>query len=163
LRKRPCLPTGKTPLPAVSDLQTHTGYLLRMASNAVSHEFARRIAVADVTVAEWAMMRMLYDVNAVSPSALAGAMGMTKGAISKLADRLLSKGLIDRHHNVDDKGAHALSLTASGRSKVPALAAIADGNDEDFFAVLSDDERTALRALLHMLIDRRKLTGTPVD
>ena len=45
----------------VSDLAAHTGYWLRMVSNAVSQDFARKLADQGVTVAEWAVMRVLYD------------------------------------------------------------------------------------------------------
>src|SRR3546814_20591224 len=65
-------------LPTISDLNAHMGYLLRVASNAVSHEFARKIADEDVTVAEWSLMRVLYDADALAPTALADKMGMTK-------------------------------------------------------------------------------------
>ena len=54
----------------VSDLNAHTGYLLRMVSNAVSQEFARKVASEDVTVAEWVMLRSLYGSDAMAPSAL---------------------------------------------------------------------------------------------
>src|SRR3546814_14441309 len=113
-------------MPTISDLNAHMGYLLRVASNAVSPEFARKIADEDVTVAEWSLMRVLYDADALAPTALADKMGMTKGAISKLAERLLDKSLVARSDNPNDKRAHTLSLTASGREKTPVLAAIAD-------------------------------------
>src|SRR5687767_11613169 len=106
-------------MPPASDLTAHTGYWLRMVSNAVSQDFARKIADEGVTVAEWSFMRTLYDADAMAPSALAEKMGMTKGAISKLADRLLGKGLITRADNPGDRRAHTLSLTGAGRSKVP--------------------------------------------
>ena len=79
-----------------SDLTAHLGYWLRYVSNHVSHAFALKIAEKDVTVAEWALMRSLYSLGEVSPSALASAMGMTRGAVTKLADRLLAKELIER-------------------------------------------------------------------
>ena len=147
----------------VSDLASHTGYLLRMVSNAVSHEFARRVAAEGVTVAEWVMLRALYGADAIAPSALAARMGMTKGAISKLADRLLEKGLIARTGNPDDRRGHSLSLSAAGAAKVPILAGLADANDAAFFAVLDDDDRDRLRAVLHALIDKHGLSATPVD
>ncbi len=150
-------------LAPVSDLTTHTGYRLRMVSNAVSQAFARRLAAEDVTVAEWAVMRVLYDRDAMAPTALAGTMGMTKGAISKLAERLMSKGLIARFDNPEDQRAHRLSLTAEGRAKTPVLAGLADDNDDAFFGVLRDDDRAALRSLLQTLIDRQRLTDTAVD
>jgi DNA-binding MarR family transcriptional regulator len=150
-------------VPDVSDLTAHIGYLLRMTSNAVSQEFARKIASESVTVAEWVMLRSLYGSETIAPSALAQNMGMTKGAISKLADRLLEKGLIERTRNPDDKRGHRLSLSAKGLSKVPLLAGIADRNDTAFFAVLNVEEQDALRGLLCALIDRHGLSAMPVD
>lgn len=146
----------------VSDLTAHTGYLLRMVSNAVSQEFARKVAGEGVTVAEWAMLRSLYGGKAVAPSVLARKMGMTRGAISKLADRLLEKGLIERAGNPADKRGHSLLLSAAGARKVPALALLADENDTAFFAVLSGEEQKELRALLHALIDKHGLSAMPV-
>jgi DNA-binding MarR family transcriptional regulator len=148
---------------AVPDLTAHTGYLLRMVSNAVSQEFARKVAGQGVTVAEWVMLRSLYGGGAVAPSALARKMGMTRGAISKLADRLLEKGLIERTGNPDDKRGHSLSMSAVGTKKVPVLARLADENDAAFLAVLSGEEQERLRALLHALIDKHGLSAMPVD
>ena len=150
-------------MPPASDLTAHTGYWLRMVSNAVSQDFARKVADEGVTVAEWSFMRALYDADAMAPSALAEKMGMTKGAISKLADRLLGKGLITRADNPGDRRAHTLSLTGAGRSKVPVLAALADENDAEYFGVLATEEREMLHRLLRILADRRGLKTTPVD
>jgi DNA-binding MarR family transcriptional regulator len=150
-------------MPAVSALTAHTGYLLRMVSNAVSQDFASNLADEGVTVAEWTMLRSLFREDAIAPSALARKMGMTKGAISKLADRLLEKGLIERAGNPDDRRAHSLSLSAEGERKVPRLADLADENDATFFVVLGDDEQMRLRDLLHMLIDKHGLSAMPVN
>lgn len=147
----------------VSALDSHLGYLLRMASNAVSHGFARRVEAESATVAEWAVLRMLYDETALAPSVLAERMGLTRGAVSKLAQRLIDKGLVARTDSNSDRRAHRLSLTDRGRGAVPALAALADAHDAAFFAVLDAGEREALRRLLEALIARRGLRGTPID
>lgn len=149
-----------SPLPS---LDAHTGYLLRAISNAVSQEFARKIADEEVTVAEWVFLRSLYGSDPIPPSVLAVRMGMTKGAISKLAARLTDKGLIERFDNIDDLRGHSVSLTTAGARKVPALARIADENDATFFAILSEGEHRSLRSLLHLLIDKLKLSAAPVD
>ncbi|MCO5065924.1 MAG: MarR family transcriptional regulator [Rhizobiaceae bacterium] len=146
-----------------SGLTDHTGFWMRMVSNAVSQEFARKVMAEGVTVAEWSFMRVLYDMDSTPPSVLADKMGMTKGAISKLADRLLAKRLIEKSGNPQDKRAHSLSLTEEGRSKVPALALLADENDAEFFGVLTKDEREALDLILKALAERRGLKTTPVD
>ncbi|CCE02447.1 MarR family transcriptional regulator [Bradyrhizobium sp. STM 3809] len=148
---------------AVSQLADHTGFWLRMVSNAVSQDFARKVAGQGVTVAEWAFMRTLYDQDPMSPSALAGLMGMTKGAISKLADRLLVKGLIVRTETPQDRRAHRLSLTVEGKAKVPVLAALADDNDAAYFGVLAKQDHDMLRSILRGLAESRSLKVMPVD
>ena len=146
-----------------SYLGAHTGYHLRQVSNAVSQDFARRLQAEGVTVAEWAFLRTLYGVGEIAPSTLAEAMAMTKGAISKLAERLVGKQLVGRIDNPDDKRAHGLFLTQMGRDKVPVLAAIADGIEADYFGVLDRDDRDALRRILGSLVKRRNLSNIPVN
>ncbi len=148
---------------SASELTDHTGYWMRMVSNAVSQEFARKVSAEDVTVAEWSFMRALYDLEPTPPSHLAERMGMTKGAISKLSERLVTKGLVERMENRDDKRAHSLSLTPEGRAKIPVLASLADKNDAEFFGVLAKEEHEALDRILRVLAERRELKATPVD
>jgi DNA-binding MarR family transcriptional regulator len=78
-----------------------------------------RIEATDFTVSEWVFMRALRDVDRHPLSALAEQMGMTRGAITKLADRLIAKGFVNRTANSDDKRAQTLSLTAAETTKVP--------------------------------------------
>ena len=148
---------------SVSELTDHTGYWMRMVSNAVSQEFARKVSGEDVTVAEWSFMRALYDLEPTPPSVLAERMGMTKGAISKLAERLTAKRLVTREESRDDRRAHNLSLTTKGRAKIPVLASLADENDAEFFGVLTKQEHKALDRILRVLAERRELKAIPVD
>lgn len=148
---------------SVSELTDHSGYWMRMVSNAVSQEFARKVSGEGVTVAEWSFMRALYDLQPTPPSVLAESMGMTKGAISKLADRLAAKGLIERMESQKDRRAHSLSLTKEGRAKIPVLASLADRNDAEFFGVLTKEEHESLDLILKALAERRGLKTTPVD
>ena len=147
----------------VSQLTDHTGYWLRMVSNAVSQGFARKVADKGVTVAEWCFMRALYDDNAVAPSALADRMGMTRGAISKLADRMEAKGLVTRAESETGGRGQVLSLTPSGRALVPVLAGLADANDAENFSVLTPSEHETLAQILKAFVERRRLTQPPVD
>ncbi|MFQ8433293.1 MarR family winged helix-turn-helix transcriptional regulator [Amaricoccus sp. W119] len=134
---------------------------MRMVSNAVSQEFGRKVAAEGVTVAEWSFMRAVFDDDGTAPTLLADRMGMTRGAISKLADRLVAKGFVVRSE-AGGRG-QILSLTPEGREAVPVLAALADANDADFFGVLSGNDREALSRILRTLVERRGLTRTPID
>ena len=149
--------------PAVSSLDVHLGYWLRLVSNHVSHGFARKVEATGVTVAEWVVLRCLFDHQAQIPSALAEALGLTRGAISKLADRLEGKSLVARHTDRSDGRSHALRLTRAGRTLVPKLAALADANDGEFFEALSADQRQALDAILRQLARHHGLMQPPID
>lgn len=150
-----------TSSPPLSDLTVHLGYWLRMVSNQVSQAFAKRLEATDVTVAEWVVMRELFDVEALSPSRLADKMGMTRGAISKLAERLVDKQLVRREASTEDKRAQSLALTDDARRLVPVLTALADENDADYFGHLTPDEREVLIGVLKGIVERRGITAMP--
>jgi DNA-binding MarR family transcriptional regulator len=98
-----------------AELTSHLGYWLRLVSNHVSHAFARKLQAFDITVAEWALMRVLFGIDE-SPSQLAERMGMTKGAITKLADRLIAKSLVIRISSRDDRRSQTLRLSKKAKA-----------------------------------------------
>jgi DNA-binding MarR family transcriptional regulator len=147
----------------VSDLQAHLGYWLRIVSNAVSQSFARDVEREGVTVAEWVFLRILYEAAPIAPSSLAERMGMTKGAISKLADRLVEKDLVARQPNPGGPRGQILVLEPSARAVVPRLAELADQNDAAFFGGLDPSERDQLHALLRKIASAHRLTKVPTD
>ncbi len=149
--------------PSVSPLETHLGYWLRFVSNQVSQVFSRKVAAFGVSVAEWVILRELYDSDALAPSLLAGKISMTRGGISKLADKLVAKSLVTRTQSDEDLRYQALALTARGRALVPKLAALADRNDEEFFSHLSSAERKKIESAMRDIVRRHGLTVLPVE
>jgi DNA-binding MarR family transcriptional regulator len=150
------LPTDPSPLDA------HVGFWLRFVSNHVSHAFGQKVEAHGVTVAEWVVLRQLLASGAVAPSALAETLGLTRGAVSKLVDRLLAKKLVSRTAGTEDKRFQAVALTAAGRKLVPTLAALADTNDAEFFGHLSDEQRERLVELMKDIVRRHRLKDVPV-
>lgn len=149
--------------PVPSPLDAHVGYWLRFVSNHVSHGFRRKVEACGVTVAEWVALRELYGLGRTSPCALVAAMGMTKGAVSKLVDRLVGKGLATREARADDRRAHELELTAVGRALVPRLAELADANDRACFGHMPRAARDELVRTLRQLALHHDWTTVPVD
>ncbi|MCP3059069.1 MarR family transcriptional regulator [Myxococcus sp. K38C18041901] len=147
----------------VSTLETHLGYWLRAVSNHVSHAFKAKVERQDVTVAEWVVLRALFDGDGIKPSELAVKLGLTRGAISKLVDRLVAKELVSVRSDVRDGRAQRLTLRASGRRLVPKLAALADENDAECFGQLNPEQRAFLLATLKGLVEHLGLQGAPVD
>jgi len=147
----------------VSPLDAHLGYWLRLVSNQVSHAFALKVLAHGVTVAEWVVLRELFDGSGMMQSALADRMAMTRGAISKLADRLNAKGLIERIEDEKDRRTQTLRLTESGRKLVPVLSALADKNDAEFFGHLTRPDRESIEAIMTEIVRRQGFRAVPVD
>ncbi len=147
----------------VSGLEDHLGYWLRYVSNHVSAAFAYRLESRGTSVAEWVMLRELFEADGTAPSMLADRMGMTRGAITKLADRLIARALVVRREGGGDRRFQSLALTPKGRTLVPVLAAFADENDEEFFGHLSRTERARLITAMKGIVRRRALDKLPIE
>jgi DNA-binding MarR family transcriptional regulator len=147
----------------VSDLKAHIGFWMRFVSNHVSHAFARKLLKSGVTVAEWVVLREMYGRSNISPSTLADLAGMTRGAASKLIDRLVEKKLIAREERSDDRRFQDICLTSAGTKLVPDLATIADRNDREFFTPLSAAERETLLTILKKLVQAHDLHKIPTQ
>lgn len=145
-----------------SPLSAHLGFWLRWVSNEVSGAFARRLSTLGVSVTEWVLLRELFDAWDLAPSDLAASMGMTRGAISKVADRLLARGLLLRAPDPVDGRSHRLSLSPAGRALVPRLAALADENDAAYFGALDPASRRMLEQVLRDIVTTHQLTRPPL-
>jgi DNA-binding MarR family transcriptional regulator len=105
----------------------------------------------------------MYGGAATSPGLVAERTGLTRGAVSKLVDRLVSKKLVTRVGRKDDRRFQSLSLTPAGHRLVPELATKADQNDAEFFSALSEGEHATLIATLKKLVEANRLKKLPVD
>lgn len=148
---------------STSTLYDHTGYWLRYVSNHVSHAFARKVEAQGVTVAEWVLLRQMFGAGAANPSQLAADVGMTRGAVSKLVERLCRKKLAERSASDGDRRYQTVDLTTAGNRLVPVLARLADENDREFFGHLKPAEKAKLVDLLQDIVRRHGWKDLPVD
>jgi DNA-binding MarR family transcriptional regulator len=153
-------PKPKTPPPP--PLEAHLGFWLRFVSNQVSTRFQQQLEAQGVTVTEWVALRTLWDGSETGHADLIQALGMTKGATSKVVSRLEEKGLAERRFPQGNARDQTLVLTAPGRALVPLLAALADANDEHFFGHLSAPERRALMSVMQSLVQHHQMKDIPV-
>lgn len=149
--------------PPTSALEVHLGYWLRLVSNEVSRVFERELQKRDISVAEWAAINLLAAGTGLTPAKLAAAMGMTRGAISKVLGKLEAKKLVSRAVSPLDNRVQLLTLTKQSRRILPRLGHIADGNDRHFFAALNLDEKAALRNLLQKVAAAHQMSRVPVE
>lgn len=146
-----------------SPLDTHLGFWLRSVSNHVSSRFQMHLEAQGCSVTDWVALRTLFDRRETSHAELIFALGITKGATSKVVSRLAEKGLVRRRLAEGSAREQLLSLTAKGRSFVPRLAALADENEAHFFGHLSEHERRALMDACRALAAHHGLLSPPLN
>ncbi len=108
-------------------------------------------------------MRAMYDADYINPSEIAARIGMTRGAISKIVERLAQDGFVVRREREGDRRYQAIALTTRGRRLVPILAKLADENDAACFAPLTSLERTSLLFSLKKLVSAHNLNEVPTE
>jgi len=150
------------PRQAPSGLDAHLGFWLRFVSNHVSARFRKLLEAQGTTVTEWVALRTLFQQPHTTHAGLIDALGMTKGAASKVVSRLEEKGLACREQAEGSAREQVLSLTDAGRRLVPKLAAQADENEAYFFGHLSPDERRMLMGSIQRLVAHHQLREVPV-
>jgi DNA-binding MarR family transcriptional regulator len=137
--------------PVPSHLEAHLGYWLRCLSNFVSHSFSERLAVQDVSVAQWVVLRTLFDSDGLTLNQAAARIGVDKSTLSRMIERLLQKNLVNRTEGRDRRSV-GLSLTPAGKKLVRELAKLADENDHAFFHTLSARQREEFLATIKQLL-----------
>jgi len=110
----PATRTKHTPSP----LEAHLGFWLRFVSNHVSIRFQQLLEDKGVTVTEWVALRTLWSQDETTHAELILALGMTKGAASKVVSRLEEKGLAERRLAEGRAREQCLALTAAGKALV---------------------------------------------
>ncbi len=146
----------------IPELQDHLGYWLRLVSNQVSDAFGKRLHAYDTSVAEWVALRLIHGADGAAPGQIAASMGVTRGAMSKIIERLRLRGLVDRRADAGDGRAQNLRLTPPGRRLLAKLGASADENEAEFFDCLNEKDRGQLRAILLKLATTHQWNTAPL-
>jgi MarR family transcriptional regulator, organic hydroperoxide resistance regulator len=137
-------------------LRDHLGYWLRRLSDEVHGRFERELAAHDVTVAQWTVLVTVHRGDASTTREVARYINIDAGAVSRLVDRLVAKGLMGREADPASRRSLLLVLTPAGRSLVPRLVEIADRNEAHFFGALDPAQRDRLQGWIRALVDTPK-------
>lgn len=146
-----------------ASLEKHLGYWLRRVSNRVSGSFARSLEEKETSVPEWVVLRYLSEQGEATSGKLAAILTMTRGAISKIIDKLEAKNWIECRTDSVDTRVRLITLTQKGHRVLPSLSKIADRNDEQYFGCLSPSEKRALLHLLRKLSDHHQIQDIPME
>lgn len=125
---------------------------LRALGETLSARIAAGVRPQGVTGAQAALLRVMFDTGPAPPGVLAARLGVTRGAVTRLADQLRAKRLVVRARSGSaDRRSQTLALTGAGALLVPGLQAIAQEQTAALLDPLSPDARAHLAELLGRL------------
>jgi len=127
--------------------------LLRLAAGKLAVAEAAGFRGHGVTAAEAVLLRELRAAGAVAPSVLAARLGMTRGGVTKLVDRLKAKQLLVRAKGRGDGRMQTIALTGAGARLVPELDTVAVRVEGAVFGKLDAAGRAGLAKGLKQIVD----------
>lgn len=141
--------------PPLLRLADFTPYQLSVASNAVSRTIADSYeTMFGLKIPEWRLMALLGEHGSVNQRDLCGLSEMDKVTVSRAAQALVARGLVERLPSEGDRRSHALALTRAGQRLYARIVPAALGMEAEVLAVLDPRELATLKSLLVRLRDR---------
>lgn len=126
------------------------GSLLHRTAHDLATALDRRFAPLGVT-AQQAALLLHASRQQNSPSQLMSLLGTDTAGMTKLADRLEVKHLIERHPNPQDRRSVLIALTPDGQALLPQLAPVFGSFTGELFNGFSPDEIGVLTTMLERM------------
>jgi len=145
--------------------QLPPGKALAILLHDVSRLIRRRVDKAAQTIgltsAQWRVLAYLARCEGSNQASLADHMDMEPITLSRHLDRMQAAGMLERQPDPNDRRAHRLYLTETGRELMDGFRAVAAEVIGDYADGISDSEIAAtIDVLTRMLAN---LTGKPVE
>lgn len=128
-------------------------WLMRIISTVVRAEVDRRMEPLGLTQAQWIPVLHLASGKAHTSADLARRTLQTPGAMTRLVDRLVDKGIIERERSTDDRRVVSLRLTEEGLAAARQVPDIVKGVNSAALSPLSPDELTQFHGYLRRIYE----------
>src|SRR4051795_13093579 len=91
---------------------------LMRAANSVSAATNSELAIADLTVSQFAVLEVLFHTGPLCLTAIARKILTTGGNLTLVVKNLEKRGLVQRKQSADDRRFFSLHLTTKGRKLI---------------------------------------------
>jgi DNA-binding MarR family transcriptional regulator len=135
------------------------GHIMGRARASLLAALDAQLARFGVSAMQFAVLKHLADGAARTAADLCRFIHYDTGAMTRILDRLEQKGLVRRERCREDRRVVFLRITASGRTHLPRLKAVASRVLEGHLAGFSQAEIDALKAYLQRMIDNGRPQG----
>jgi len=106
---RPLVSVRGAPTAAPALTERSLSFLVRHAHRAFCHQACRQLIPHDVGVAEWAVLRMLWQQEGLTQVSLADRMRVAESSLTSVLNNLEHKGLDGRTRRGNDRRKRHLS------------------------------------------------------
>ncbi|MDR3466112.1 MAG: flavin reductase [Xanthobacteraceae bacterium] len=149
----------RAPVAGAGFVPNYLAYLLARASFVVSNEFHGRLKEWDLSVPEWRVLACLSDTDGLSVGELAAMALMKQPGLTKVLDRMVGDGLVERRGTAADRRRTPIHLTAKGRATVKPVLRAARVHEEALLEQFSEEERSVIKHALDLLIGGSEQKG----
>ena len=154
----PALHVSDSRVPPGQRVPSFLVYRLRQVCLGIMDEV---LSPADLKPAEYATLTMLDAEPGLDQRQLSGRLGIDKMSMSQLADRLESRGLVERRAAAGDRRINELHLTGAGLRLRRRLQPAALAAQQRILEPLKPDERPLFVDLLTRVIDGHQNYAQP--
>ncbi len=110
------------------------------------------LAPFGVTASQWPILSLCYSGDADTASELAKALAVDAAVVTRLLDRLETKGLVRREPDPSDRRSNRIELTEQALALVPRLRPLVSKNNAKFLQGLSKEELSLISSLFPKLL-----------
>ncbi len=129
------------------------GFAITKARNLVVAEMDAALKDLNITSPQVGILLSMTDGAATTPFELARLLGIDTGLMTRMLDKLETRGLLERSRSVEDRRVVNLTLTKAGRAVAARIPEIAPVVLNARLQKFSSEEFDELRRLLHKFLE----------
>lgn len=138
---------------ATYTLDESVGYLLRQVVASLNRQIDVELKELDLTAFQWAPLLMIGHGKAGTAAELARVLDVDNGAVTRMIDRLETKGLLRRERCTEDRRVAHLKLTAAGAQAAAGIPDCLSRALNQHLRGFSNPEFAALKRYLRRMLE----------
>ena len=136
--------------------------LLAQASQLISGEFHRVVTRKGINVSEWRVLASLEGAKPMSIGELARTSVTKQPTLTRVLDRMESRGLVRRIAHESDRRITLIEITPTGRRQVAGLIELATEHEQRVLEPFGIARSLELKNTLRQMIDMHKSVGEEI-
>jgi len=131
-------------VPIVNDNSAHLGFLLHDVARLMRKRFEQHARGFGLTRSQWQALAYLSRNEGISQTGLADLLDVEPITLSRIIDRLVETGLVERIAHATDRRVWRLRLTEAARPKLTQVRELGDKTRSETLAGVPEAERERL-------------------